>query len=84
MDHLKQSTYTVGDGFAGVDFGLPLPVRCVAEVTLGVAEAGILCAGGEFEGLDGAISTYDDLSWGTGEGAIAIAVLILIWGGKIE
>lgn len=57
-------TYAVGEGFAGVgvDFGLPLPVRCGAAVTFGVAEVDILCAGGEFEGLEGAISTYDDLS----------------------
>lgn len=53
----------VGEGFAEVDFGLPLPVRCAAIVTLGVADVeGILCAGGEFEGFEGAISTYDDLS----------------------
>lgn len=75
----RKNTYAVGEGFAEVDFGLPLPVRCAAIVTLGVADVeGILCAGGEFEGFEGAISTYDDLSWGTGEGAIAIAVLIVI------
>lgn len=52
----------VGEGFVGVDFGLPLPVRCAAIVAFGVAEVGTLCAGGEFEGFEGAISTYDDLS----------------------
>lgn len=59
---MKAKTYAVGDDFAGVDFGLPLPMRCAATPTLGVAEAYILCAGGELEGFDGAISTYDDLS----------------------
>lgn len=47
---------------AGVDLGLPLPVRCA---WFGVAEAELRCAGGEFEcaeGAEGAISTYDDLS----------------------
>jgi hypothetical protein len=44
----------------GVVFGLPLPVRCVGR--FGVADADVRCAGGEFEGAEGAISTYDDLS----------------------
>lgn len=59
----------------GVVLGLPLPVRCADR--FGVAEAEVRCAGGEFEGAEGAISTYDDLSCGAGDGAIAMAVLIL-------
>jgi hypothetical protein len=43
-----------------VIFGLPLPVRCAGW--FGVAEADMRCAGGEWEGFEGAISTYDDLS----------------------
>lgn len=50
-------------------------MRCVGW--FGVAEAAMRCAGGEFEGFEGAISTYDDLSWGAGEGAIAMAVLMM-------
>lgn len=56
-----------GEALAGVEFGLPLPVRCaaVAAAIFGVTETGVLCAGagGEFDGLDdGAMSTYDALS----------------------
>lgn len=43
----------------------------------GVAEADTRAAGGELVDVDGAISTYEDLSWGAGEGAIAMAVLIV-------
>jgi hypothetical protein len=38
-------------------------------------------AGGEFEDAEGAISTYDGLSWGAGDGAIAMAVLMMLVGG---
>lgn len=40
--------------------GLPLPMRCA--YWFGVAEVDMRCAGGEFEGFEGAISTYEDLS----------------------
>jgi len=33
--------------------------------------------GGDVDGAEGAISTYEGLSWGAGDGAIAMAVLIL-------
>lgn len=59
----------------GVLFGLPLPVRCAD--TFGVADADVRCAGGDFEGAEGTISTYDDRSWGAGEGAMVMAVLMV-------
>jgi len=61
---------------AEADFGLPLPIRCADK--FGVAEATVRCAGGEFEAVEGAISTYDGLSWGAGDGAIAMAVLMML------
>jgi hypothetical protein len=61
---------------ADADFGLPLPVRC-ADI-FGVAEADARCAGGECEDAEGAMSTYDGLSWGAGDGAIAMAVLMML------
>lgn len=65
---------------ADADFGLPLPVRCADR--FGVAEAGMRCAGGDVEDAEGAISTYDGLSWGAGDGAIAMAVLMMLEGGR--
>lgn len=44
-----------------MDLGLPLPLRC-ADGLFGVADADIRCAGGECEGAEGAISTYDERS----------------------
>jgi hypothetical protein len=55
-------------------------VRC-ADI-FGVAEAETRCAGGEFEDAEGAMSTYDGLSWGAGDGAIAMAVLMMLEGGR--
>jgi hypothetical protein len=40
----------------------------------------VRCAGGEVEAAEGAISTYDGLSWGAGDGAIAMAVLMMFEG----
>jgi hypothetical protein len=42
----------------------------------------VRCAGGEFEAAEGAISTYDGLSWGAGDGAIAMAVLMMLEGAR--
>jgi hypothetical protein len=42
------------------------------------------CAGGDVEDAEGAISTYDGLSWGAGDGAIAMAVLMMLEGGGSE
>jgi len=42
----------------------------------------VRCAGGEFEAVEGAISTYDGLSWGAGDGAIAMAVLMMLDGAQ--
>jgi hypothetical protein len=44
----------------------------------------VRCAGGEFEAVEGAISTYDGLSWGAGDGAIAMAVLMMLEAGGSE
>jgi hypothetical protein len=52
-----------GDPFAaGVDFGLPLPLRCAVWFWFGVADADVRCAVGGGEDAEGAISTYDCLS----------------------
>lgn len=68
-------TYESGELFCGsVDLGLPLPVRCAG--TIGVAEAEARPAG-DFGAAEGAISTYDDRSCGAGDGAIAMAVLMI-------
>jgi hypothetical protein len=40
------------------------------------------CAGGDVEDAEGAISTYDGLSWVAGDGAIAMAVLMMLEGGR--
>jgi hypothetical protein len=56
-------TYKFGDPFAaGVDFGLPLPLRCAVWFWFGVADADVRCAVGDGEDAEGAISTYDCLS----------------------
>ncbi len=41
------------------------------------------CAGGEVEGAEGTISTYDGLSWGAGDGAIAMAALMMLVGAGV-
>jgi hypothetical protein len=66
---------------ANADFGLPLPVRCADR--FGVAEADVRCAGGEVEAAEGAISIYDGLSWGAGDGAIAMAALMMLVGAGV-
>lgn len=59
MGKLGEETYALGeplDADAGVDLGLPLPVRCAER--FGVADADVLCAGGDLdEGPEGTIST---------------------------
>ena len=57
--------------------GLRLSMRCAA--TFGVTEADeTLGAGGELGVAEGAKSAYDERSCGAGEGAMAIAALMLI------
>jgi hypothetical protein len=51
-------------------------VRCAG--IFGVAEEETRGAGGEFEDAEGAMSTYDGLSWGAGDGAIVMAVLMML------
>jgi hypothetical protein len=69
-------TYAFGElSVAVVVVGLPLPGLCADR--FGVAEADVRCAGGEVEDGEGAMSIKDDLSRGAGDGAIAIAVLML-------
>lgn len=72
----EDNTYESGELFcADWALGLPLPVRC-ADV-FGVAEAEAR-PGGDLGAVDtGAISTKDDRSCGAGDGAIAMAVLMM-------
>ncbi len=53
-------------------------MRCADR--FGVAEADVRRTGGELEAAEAAISTYDALSWGAGDGAIAMAVLMMLEG----
>lgn len=70
----------VGELFdAAGPLGLPLPDLCACR--FGVAEADTRVSRGEeldADGAEGAMSTYELRSWGAGDGAIAMAVLMMM------
>lgn len=79
-----QSTYAVGELFdAAGPLGLPLPDLCACR--FGVPEADTRVSRGEeldAGGAEGAMSTYEFRSWGAGDGAIAMAALMMMCYGE--